>query len=111
MAKTAEQITRMESIMVSPLCAARSFDVHFPLEDLHRKLNARDAEPFEKARPDACRLECPDYPAVGPDAPADKVKDVGHADDVFFEAGDLRDVDTFSGAVAHARQLHDDRNG
>ena len=52
-----------------------------------------------------------DHLAVRPDPFSVEAEDLLHADHVFFHAGDLGDVDHFAGAVAHARDLHDDRDG
>src|SRR5882757_3080515 len=82
--------------------------VHFQrlLEQSRRQEDASDTEALEELGPNASRLECAHDPAVGPDSLLVETEDFVHADHVFFHARDLRDVDHFAAAVAHAGDLY-----
>src|SRR4051812_4407664 len=76
-ANTAAKIAMMTANIRAPL-------VHFhaAFEDLHRQQDSRDTQPLEELRTDAARLErAHDFP-VGPNALANEIENVLHADDI-----------------------------
>src|SRR4051812_6702956 len=87
-----------------------SVDLHGALEYFRRKKDARSAKALEKLRTNSARLERSKDPSIRANAFPYETENTVHADDVFFETGDLRNIHDFSGAIAQARHLHDDRN-
>src|SRR2546427_5801529 len=77
------------------------------LDELERYFQTAIGHPIQDPRPDARSREPSKHPALWIQPGAGELKDVLHAADVLFHAGDLTDPDHLAAAITHPFQMED----